>query len=187
MVSPPRSLCASYGMAKSKTEREPIYYWDACVYISWLDGGQGRTTSEMSDLQSVASGVQNNKAILVTSEITRVEVVKLNASAQAQFDAFLMRPNSRPHTVDKPVIDRATKLRTAIPSLKTPDSIHLATAMKFGVDSFHTFDGKLLALSGSPNVNRMTIEKPATSQMSIPLSTPLARSTDGQAEEAEDQ
>jgi hypothetical protein len=52
-------------------------------------------------------------------------------------------------------------------TLSVPDAIHLATAIQYRVDEFHTFDGEgnsrylgLLPLSGNVGGHKLTICKP---------------------------
>jgi hypothetical protein len=47
---------------------------------------------------------------------------------------------------------------------KTPDATHLAYALHYGVDEFHTFDGYLLGMGNSVAGRNLKICKPLVAQ-----------------------
>jgi predicted nucleic acid-binding protein len=53
--------------------------------------------------------------------------------------------------------------------LKTPDAIHLATAILFRADEFHTFDEALIALSGDVAGHRLIVCKPVAKNPELDL------------------
>ncbi len=137
-------------MAKSKTEF-PTVYWDSCTFISWLDGGQGRTLEEMSGLNAVAGEINKESCSLLTSALTHVEVLFIDNDAPLErFDAFLNRRNNTVVVVDIPIAKKAGEIRTKYHrqdiKLSAEDSVHLATAIIYGASVFHTFDDQLLRL-----------------------------------------
>jgi len=66
---------------------------------------------------------------------------------------FAQRPVSDPSEVqrwlasDDRIFDRASRLRAGY-GLKTPDALHLATALHYGCDEFWTNDGRLKLAAG---------------------------------------
>jgi transposase-like protein len=56
--------------------------------------------------------------------------------------------------------------------LKTPDAIHLASAILHRADEFHTFDETLIALSGNVAGHKLTICKPIAKNPELDLNPP---------------
>ena len=153
---------------------KPIYYWDACVFIDWLMSSKSsRTSEEMNGISSVAQLIDKNQAILVASSIVRIEILActLYEETQEKLTQLFMRKNFQEIAVDKRIASLAHDIRNfyqqekqnAI-NIKTPDAIHLATAIHYQVNQFHTFDGKrkrgLLRLSGNVAGHNLKICKP---------------------------
>jgi len=57
-------------------------------------------------------------------------------------------------------------------SLKTADAIHLATAIIYRADEFHTFDEQLLSWSGNIGGHKLIICKPETKSPQLDLRKP---------------
>ncbi len=153
---------------------KPIYYWDTCVFIDWLmSSNSSRSYEEMEGISGVAQLIDKNKAILVASSIVRIEILACTLSEEAQdkLSQLFMRKNFQEIAVDKRIASLAHDIRNfyqqtkqnAI-NIKTPDAIHLATAIYYQVNQFHTFDGQrkrgLLRLSGNVAGHNLTICKP---------------------------
>lgn len=84
---------------------------------------------------------------ILTSRLSRMEcrVRPLRDGNQAlleKYDLFLTRSTVRVLEMDAAVVERATELR-ALHGFKTPDALHLATAIVAGADVFLTGDGQL--------------------------------------------
>ncbi|MEW6127070.1 MAG: type II toxin-antitoxin system VapC family toxin [Acidobacteriota bacterium] len=60
----------------------------------------------------------------------------------AKFDAFFTQTSVKVVEIDEAIIDKATELRATY-GFKTPDAIHLATAIKENSDLFLTGDASL--------------------------------------------
>jgi predicted nucleic acid-binding protein len=87
------------------------------------------------------------QSCIVTSRLSRLEcrVQPLrNADDRllTEYDAFFSRERLILSTVTADIIERATDLRARY-NFKTPDAIHLATAIEENVDLFLTGDEKL--------------------------------------------
>ena len=150
-------------------KNKPKYYWDACIFLAWLLD-EKRSPGEMEGLTEVASLIAQSNAFLVTSVITRVEVLECTLSGEAKrsFDDFFKRRNIIMVNVDRNITDLAHEIRnhykTQNKKLTSPDSIHLAAAITYGADQFHTFDDPLLRLNGKVAGYPLVICKPQGTQ-----------------------
>lgn len=153
----------------------PIYYWDTCLFLAWLKDEQ-RNTGEMDGVREVVDRVKRREVKLMTSVLTLTEVLssKIPAGIDTLFTALLKRVSKQ--GVDTKVATLAHDLRDYYvqrsaehegKTLSTPDAIHLATAILYRADEFHTFDEKngrntlgLLPLTGDVAGHRLTICKP---------------------------
>jgi len=138
----------------------PLVYWDACIFIAWLDR-EPRKDISREDLEYWARLFRDDKARLVTSAVTGLEILESrmerNREARDEFHRFMRPPRGSLHQISPPVLEMAYTLREHFaslpaplgrekhPTLSTPDAIHLATAVLEEVDVFHTTDG------GNPN------------------------------------
>lgn len=149
-----------------------ILYWDACIFIAWLTD-ELREPDEKAGIKELVELIHNNNAILLTSSITRIEVLDctLSDSAKQIFSKLFQRKNFQEQAVNSRVASLAHDIRNfyqkedkdAI-NIKVPDAIHLATAIHYGAEKFYTFDGKkrrgLLRLSGNVAGHNLIICEP---------------------------
>ena len=140
------------------------YYWDANVFIAWLMAEKGRV--ELCD--GIVSEVQKGQAIIITSAIIETEVLSKGPSQETQdkFRALLKRRDVIAVNVDRSISQKAGKLRERHKGLKGMDAIHLATAIIYGVDAFHTFEGDdgILKYDGNVAGYPLKICKPESAQ-----------------------
>jgi len=144
-------------------ESEETIYWDACVFLTYLMD-ESRTDYNPTDLNAWIEAFDKGEAKLVTSVITRVEILDVDADQQGKqrfLDAFVP-PRAQMIQVTPPIATLAHEIRNHTkpqdePTLSTPDAIHLATALIYDAGQFHTSDrGKsgdsrgLLSLDLSP-------------------------------------
>jgi predicted nucleic acid-binding protein len=96
------------------------------------------------DIESLLA--QHSDAVLHVSSLTEMECLVLPLRNQNQpliekfrnwFETVTVLSNERE------VFQQAARLRADHKSLKTPDAVHLATAMHFGCDEFWTNDDRL--------------------------------------------
>jgi predicted nucleic acid-binding protein len=90
--------------------------------------------------------------MVITSDLSRLEcrvrpLREGNQMLLERFDAFFSRPSLALVDVSPQVLDRATELRAAH-GFKTPDAIHLATALLQSAGIFLTGDDKLKKCPG---------------------------------------
>ena len=145
---------------------KPIYYWDANIFLAWLKN-ERRKPGEMEGLAEVIAVIDRQEAIVMTSVMTRTEVLESSLPPHAQnlFGRIFDRPNVVSVDVTAPISNLAHQIRDFYRqngrSLKAPDSIHLATAINCKADEFHTFDeDDLIPLNGNVAGHRLIICKP---------------------------
>lgn len=162
----------------------PAYYWDTCLFLAWLHDEQ-RKSGEMDGVREIIARHKRRDVKLVTSTLTQVEVLqsKIPVGVGTAFTDLLKRMTRI--SVDTKVASMAHDLRdhyasaaasTGAKTLSTPDAIHLATAILYRVDEFHTFDAEgsskslgLIPLSGNVGGHRLTICKPEAKNPGLDL------------------
>lgn len=159
----------------------PKYYWDAPVWLGWLL--EDFPEADMQGLHEVVAEADSGNAVIVTSTIVRGEVLPstMDADARTRFEGFLKRSNVLEAAVDPRISTLMGELRDyykvqkdagkITKALGGMDAVHLATAIHYDVDEFHTFDsggkGKqlgLLGLSGNVAGHTLIICKPRLGQ-----------------------
>lgn len=165
----------------------PLYYWDTCLFLAWIKDEE-RPHGEMDGVREVVGRVKKRDAVMLTSVITTTEVLqsKLPAGVGNLFHGLMQRIERK--SVDIKVAKLAHDLRDYYSTisdyggktLSVADALHLATAILFRADEFHTFDGSngrnslgLLQLSGNVAGHNLTICKPVARAPELDLrSTP---------------
>jgi predicted nucleic acid-binding protein len=131
-------------------------YWDSCCWIGLINQDE----RWFGDLQSIFESAQRGDAQLWISTITILEVVKVPSEDGmprpwpdaniAQVDNLFLQDYVRIVQLDQQIARKAREIYRSTPSLglrKQMDAIHLATALFYSVDEFHTDDGEdLLSL-----------------------------------------
>jgi predicted nucleic acid-binding protein len=126
-----------------------LIYWDACVFLSYINGVADR----LPDIDGLLEQAAKRSIRLITSAVTVVEVAMaetertsdvLDPQAEVKI-AGLWQPPSPIDLVDfHPLIAAGAVriIRDGIPKgwrLKPLDAIHLATAQRMAVDEIHTY------------------------------------------------
>jgi predicted nucleic acid-binding protein len=156
-------------------------YWDTASFIAWLDGGKGHPKDVVAGFDEVALEVTHNRANLCTSVLTQTEVLqgRLTIEQATKFDNLFKRRSVISITVDTRIAKRASEIRNYYSQkgvrISTPDSIHLASAIIYEVDEFHTLDGDgqrqrpndLLRLNGDVAGYPLHIRVPVAVQPSL--------------------
>ena len=144
---------------------KPTFYWDANIFLAWLKD-ENRKAGEMQGLSEVVSEVTNNRTSILTSVLTRGEILEssLPPNARDVFDLIFQRPNIVRADLTIEIAQLGSRIRDYYNSehkkLKLADAQHLATAIAYRVDEFHTFDEDLIPLSGNVAGNKLIICKP---------------------------
>lgn len=165
-------------MVKSKK----TIYWDTCVFLAWLKN-ENRELGEIEGIEEVSRSVGNNRINLTTSVITFVEILEssLGQEGVEKLSNIFKRRNVVPINVDIRIAKLAADIRDHYKkierSIKTPDAIHLATAINYKVDELQTFDGSrgrpgLLSLNGNVMGYNLKIVQPQKNQSSFRFPIP---------------
>lgn len=137
----------------AKTDR---FYWDACAWLGLLNN----ESAKYRELSIIWKRAENGECEILTSTVSQVEVFKKKCEREdpkplsPENDAAIAVMFEQPHVVlaqlDPIVAESARALLRAHSELKkTPDAIHLATALFHNCDAMHTYDSdNLLGLSG---------------------------------------
>lgn len=146
-------------------------YWDACVFLSFIEKHPDRIGAIWTWLEKAQEG----RVVIVTSTLSIVEV----AFAKQEKDQRALIPEEEAKinnlwTPESPValaefhtgvaIEARRLMRDAMASgigLKPADAIHLATCRTLEINDFHTYDGKLSAAAG---VSQLKIGQPSLEQ-----------------------
>lgn len=153
----------------------PLFYWDSCLFLAWLKD-EDRKQGEMDGVRDIIQRMKRRDAKIMTSVLTTVEVLstKIPAGMDTLFRDLIKRLNRQ--SMDIRVATIAHDLRNhyviAGRSLKSPDAIHLATAILYRADEFHTFDDQLLSLSGNVGGHKLIVCKPETRAPELDLRKP---------------
>lgn len=152
-------------------QNRPKYYWDSGLFIAWLKN-ETRKPGEMEGLAEVVSMIDRGDAVLITSVVTRTEVLEstLTPENRGKFDDLFKRTNCLMVDINAPISELAHDIREYYKaqgdSVKTPDSQHLATAITYDCDALHTFDeDDLISKSGNVAGHPLIICKPKGQQM----------------------
>ncbi len=169
------------------TQKRPVIYWDTCVLLAWMKN-EVRPAGEMEGIEEVVSLIRKDKAVLVTSTLTRAEILKgkVTREAMEKLTRLFRRPNVIPLILDTPVSILTSEIRDFYSAtdfeILTPDAIHIATAIHHTVTEFHTFDGSnpnrrprdkskkrcgLLELDGNVAGHRLKVCKPSAEQFDL--------------------
>lgn len=165
----------------------PLYYWDTCLFLAWLKDEE-RPTGEMAGVREVIARCRRRDAIMMTSVVTMTEVLssQLPAGADRLFADLMLRVQVK--SIDIKTARLAHDLRdwywqrraeyNNIP-LSVPDALHLATAILYKANEFHTFDRNnsrnslgLLPLSGNVGGHKMIVCKPEPKNLELDLRKP---------------
>jgi hypothetical protein len=155
-----------------KTDRK--IYWDTTCWLAWLNDERNWPPGVLLGIQEVVYEVEVGSTLLFTSAVTRGEIFmgRLNLDQKHLFAKLMRRRNVTEISADPRVMDRASQIReyhsARKQSIHTPDATHLATAVLYRADEFHTMDGLrsggskrgLLKLSGDVGGYNLMVVNP---------------------------
>lgn len=129
-----------------------VAYIDSCVFIAAITG-EKRKNDESEHVAGVMGELERRELIAVTSALTRTEILECTLTDQqkAVLDRLIAPPKTQVKDVTRPILDLAAEIRnhyqeerraglTNLPTVETPDAIHLATAIYFDCPIMFTFD-----------------------------------------------
>lgn len=123
-----------------------IIDWDSCIFLAWLQE-EKHEVGVMEGIEEVVRKVHNNEVILITSQITNIEVLesRLSLEAQQKWKDVFNRRNCQMVDITPRISEKSHFIRNYYDQrgikLSTQDSIQLATAIIYKAVEFHTLDG----------------------------------------------
>lgn len=152
----------------------PRVYWDACVFLSYVNELEGR----VENIDALFEEGRQKRIEIVTSSISITEVSfgaleqgALDPATDAKIDKLWMPP-SPVQVVEfyRPIAYRAKELvRRGLNEnrkLKPMDAIHLGTALQLDSQELNTYDGDLLRWN--PHVPELLIRQPIATSPQLP-------------------
>lgn len=152
----------------------PRHYWDACVFLSYVNGIADR----VAHIDPMLDDAREKRIEVVTSSISITEV-SFGAMEQGASDWTVDEEIDRLWTPPSPVqivelyrsISYGAKrlVRRAMlekRKLQPMDAIHLATAIQVGAQELNTYDRHLL--NWNPYVSEILIRNPETDAPQLP-------------------
>lgn len=120
-------------------------YWDSNAFLAWLQNEPGRDAACRDTLDAAIRG----EFLIVTSALTVAEVLwlrngpRLSEEKADTLNRFFRRSCIRVVNLDRDTAQRAQRLVWES-GIKPKDSIHVATAQRFGCPILETFDEPLI-------------------------------------------
>lgn len=158
------NLLERFGMKNGKL----VTYWDACIHITILEKDKKDLDLYNGSIYAKEC-VEKKEHFLVLSQMIKLEITQTTISEKANkvFVEVLKRSNVMQISMGNRVTNLSGDLIRFCNGigrkLKSPDSIHLATALIYEVDEFYTNDTGLLGLNGLltiPKYNALRISRP---------------------------
>ena len=141
---------------------EVLIGWDSSVLIDWIKGDTVPRDRILS-IREVVEEVQRGTCRLGVSTLVYPEVLetRMPSGAIETFRGFMQNKKEvEILAVDIRVAEKAQEIRNRCSTtrkIKTPDAVHIATAIISGAKAFHTFDKGLLSWDGKDEVDRLSI------------------------------
>ena len=158
--------------------------WDSCIFLAWLQD-EKREFGVMEGIEDVVRKIHAGEVVLLTSQMTNIEVLqsRLSSEAQKKWKEIFNRRNCQIMDINPRVSEKSHFIRDYYDQkgikLSSPDTIQLATAIIYGAEEFHTFDGvgkkrngDLLPLSGNVAGHKLKICVPYAEQGSLLTGVP---------------
>ncbi len=142
----------------------------------------------MDGLAEVIDLVDRGKVILMTSVLWRAEVfdASLTAAQRRRVEEAFESRSIVELAIDSRIMSltseirsyhKASKAKDHLKNIRVPDAIHLASAIHYDAEEFHTFDGAkvggakggLLSLNGNVAGHRLKICTPKAKQLTLDL------------------
>lgn len=163
---------------------KPTIYVDTCVFIAMLTGEQ-RKGNESNQAAGFALELERREAIAVTSALTHTEILEctLTEQQQAVLARLLRPPKVQVKDASQPIMMLAREIRnyyqqerqqgrTNLPTLETPDAIHLATAIYYECPRMFTFDENDKPTGGRPKRALIPLSGIVAGRYPITITTP---------------
>jgi predicted nucleic acid-binding protein len=126
-----------------------ILYLDANAIIYSVEGRPGLRAAALRWIEEIEASAEG---VMVTSRLSLLEcrvkpLRERNHERLARIDGFFVREKLVLAEVTASVVERATEIR-ATHGFRTPDALHMATAILEGSDVFLTGDANLAKCPG---------------------------------------
>jgi predicted nucleic acid-binding protein len=121
-------------------------YLDSCVVIYLVE-------QPPAFFPVVVNWLPANPGDLLSSELARLESLVIpvrtgNGPLVADLEDFFQSGVVQLGRLERPVLDRTIQIRASFPKIKTPDAIHLASAVELGCDIVLTNDPEMRLFTG---------------------------------------
>lgn len=151
-------------MPKSRPVEKVVL--ETTAWVALLDDEEGRAEHvERLLVKASEGGAQLYTSVITTTEITKgpkADDPPLTDDQAATFAGFLEREYVTQVSVDPIVAEKGKELRRADHGLRTPDAIHVATAVIIGAGVLYTYDKRQLRLDGHGLLDGLRIMEPPT-------------------------
>jgi predicted nucleic acid-binding protein len=145
-------------------------YWDSDCFIGWL----AAEPDKVDDCRTVIRAAERGELVIVTSSLSIAEVVKLRhrkpippADAD-QVRKFFRQPYIVIRELDRFLGEEAQSM-VWNHGVDPKDAVHVATALRVGVEQLDTFDEHLIGKSGAIGNPPLLIGRPlVTEQLELP-------------------
>lgn len=137
-------------MGQLSLSSDSSVYVDANILIYSVE----RIQPYVSALDTFWQAASEQQVPVLTSELSVLEMLvdplkAGNAELEALFRrALFSSPDLRLMPLSLPILERAARLRVTLPSLKTPDALHAATALEAGCELLLSNDAAFQRVPG---------------------------------------
>lgn len=138
-------------------------YWDSTTFLAWLQEEVGRAEA----CRGVIQAAEAHDVVIVTCALTIAEVFylrgkdKVNRAGGNKIIQFFQNDFITPIPLDRLVAEDARELLQSYNFLRPNDAIHIATALRYKILIFDTFDTDLIKkLDGKLGDPSLRIFKP---------------------------
>lgn len=145
-------------------------YWDSDCFIGWL----AAESDKVDDCRTVIRAAERGEVVIVTSSLAIAEVVKLRhhnpipSESADQVRKFFRQPYIVVRELDRFLAEEAQSM-VWDHGVDPKDAVHVATALRVGVEQLDTFDAKLIASSGRIGNPPLLIGRPfVQEQLALP-------------------
>lgn len=149
-------------------------YWDSDCFIAWL----AAEADKVDDCRTVIRAAERGDLVIVTSSLSIAEVVKLRHHSPVpvadadQVRKFFRQPYIVVRELDRFLAEEAQSM-VWDHGVDPKDAVHVATAVRVGVEQLDTFDEKLIGKTGVIGSPPLIIGRPlVTEQLELPEPSP---------------
>jgi predicted nucleic acid-binding protein len=155
----------------------PLVYWDACVFLSYINGHAERLPQIEGVLQESGSLIQIVTSVISITEVAFAKAEQDGAALLAEEEEKIKKlweigsPIETIEYYELLAEDARALMRAGVPlgfSLKPLDALHLATADRLKVRDFHTYDPGLAKYAALTKTKFAIIEPVPNQSVIVP-------------------